>query len=301
MKTILSASMINEAYKFISANINLTPVLTSSYLNSLANKRLYFKCENFQKTGSFKARGALYSVLRKFPADEQGKSNKYKGCVTHSSGNHGQAVAWACQIASVPCTIVLPDNTPSIKSDAVRGYKSEIEFCDKPAATMIRTADRIATENSYIRIDDDMDLMLGQGTVAYELLEEVPHLNAIICSVSCGGLISGMAVYCKSVKPSLKLFAVEPVGKRLATCLRTNTRNLSGGCETSLETKAEALRMNQVGVETFPIIQRYVEPDDVFTVTDEEMIAATNMVFKRMKLVVELSAGMSVFGCLCIL
>ena len=283
----INIEKIQDAYKRISAYLSPTPVQTSTYIDSLAGKNLFFKCENFQKTGAFKARGALNAVLKNLTD----KTNAYNGCVSHSSGNHGQAVAWACQVNNIPCTIVLPKNTPQVKVDAVNTYKANVVFCENNPVSRVKTCARIAEEKNYAIVNpyDDYNVMCGQGTVALEFLEQVPQLDGLIVSVSGGGLIAGLSVYAKSVNPDIKIFAVEPENKRLAECLRQDERNLSGKPTSYLDTLAEGIRTEQYGVLTFPIISKFV--DDVFTVSDAEMIEATKLVLKRMKLVIELSAG----------
>lgn len=285
----INIEKIQEAYNRIKHLLKKTPVETSSYIDSLAGKNLFFKCENLQKTGSFKTRGALNAVLTKMSSEA--KNEKYKGCVTHSSGNHGQALAWACDVNKIPCSIVLPKNTPQVKVDAVKTYKADLEFCENNPVSRAETCEKISAEKDYVIINpyDDYDVMSGQGTVAYEFLEQIPQLDAILVSVSGGGLISGISSWAKAIKPSIKIFAVEPEKKRLAECLEKNERNLDNKAQASLTTMAEGIRMEQCGSLTFPIIKKYV--DDVFTVSDGEMIEATKLVFKRMKLVVELAAG----------
>ncbi len=283
----INADKIRQASVRLSAYLQPTPIHTSTYLDALAHKNLFFKCENFQKTGSFKARGALNAVLSK-TAD----STNFKGCVSHSSGNHGQAVAWACHVNNVPCSIVLPRNTPQVKVDAVRTYGAEVVFCENNPVSRVETCSGISVERNYAVVSpyDDYDVMCGQGSVAVEFLEQVPQLDAIVVSVSGGGLISGISAYAKAVKPEIKIFAVEPEGKRLGECLRRGERNLDGKATAYLATAAEGIRTEQCGALTFPVLSRFV--DDVFTVSDAEMIEATRVVFERMKLVIELSAGM---------
>lgn len=288
----INASKIKEAHERISQYLKPTPVLTSSYIDQLAGKRLFFKCENLQKTGAFKARGALNAVLKKMRNNNE-DTKEYKGCVTHSSGNHGQAVAWACDVNKLPCVIVLPKNTPQVKVEAVETYHSSVVFCENNPVSRQETCEQISKDKDFLIVKpyDDYDVMAGQGTVAYELLDQVPDLDAILVSVSGGGLISGISVYAKAIKPSIKIFAVEPENKRLGECLSKNERNLDKKPQASLTTLAEGIRMEQCGELTFPIMRTHVEPDDVFTVTDAEMIEATKLMMTRMKMVVELAAG----------
>jgi len=282
---------IKEAYSRIKTHLKPTPVETSTYLDSLAGYRLFFKCEQLQKTGSFKVRGALNTVMKKMGPgiDRQG----FLGCVTHSSGNHGQALAWACDVNKVPCTIVLPKGTPQIKVDAVATYHSELVYCENNPVSREEFTERIARDNNYLIVNpyNDYDVMCGQGTVALEFLEQVPSLDALLVTVSGGGLISGISVYAKSVNPRIKIIAVEPEGKRLSESLHKNERDLDHKPQADLNTMAEGIRLEQCGAMTFPIMKTLIEADDVITVSDMQMIEATKLVFKRMKLVIELSAG----------
>ena len=160
----------------------------------------------------------------------------------------------------------------------------------------VEVCDRLSKEENLLIVKpyDDYDVICGQATVACEFLEQIPALDAIVVSVSGGGLISGISSYAKSIKPSIRIFAVEPTGKRLSECLEKNKRNLDDKEPAFLNTKAEGIRTEQCGTLTFPIINKWVEPNDVITVTDEEMIEATNFVLQRMKIVIELSAGAAV-------
>ena len=290
----IDAEKIKEAYSRLKNVLNRTPVHTSGLIDSIIGKKIYFKCENFQKTGSFKARGALNAVLSKPLLNENNVG--YSGFITHSSGNHGTALSWACHNQNIPGTIVLPKNTPQVKVDSVLAYGATIEFCESNPVSREETCKRLSEQNRLLIVNpyDDYDVMCGQGTVACEFLEQVPNLDAILVSVSGGGLISGISVYAKSINPSIKIIAVEPVGKRLSECLSKKERNLDNKPQTALNTQAEGIRMEQCGHLTFPIMSKYIQPDDVFTVSDEEMIEATKLIFKRMKLVIELSAGAAV-------
>lgn len=288
---------IEKAFDRVSTFLKQTPVQTSSFIDSLIGRNVFFKCENFQKTGSFKVRGALNTVLKRMLPESN--TQGYKGCVTHSSGNHGQALAWACNVNNVPCSIVLPKGTPEVKVSAVKGYNAELVFCENNPVSRVDFTDRISKEKNYAIINpyDDYDVICGQGTVAYEFLKQVPELDAILVSVSGGGLISGISAYAKLIKPSIKIIAVEPEKKRLSESLQKNERNLEQKPQADLETLAEGIRLEQCGEMTFPIMHKYIEADDVLTVSDSEMIKATKLVFERMKMVIELSAGKFKFNC----
>ena len=205
-------------------------------------------------------------------------------------------MAWACNREKIPCTIVLPSNTPKIKIDSIQNYNAKIVFCEPNPTSRVEVCDRVSKEENLLVIKpyDDYDVMCGQSTIAYEFLEQIPQLDAILVSVSGGGLISGIATYAKAIKPSIKIIAVEPIGKRLSQCLRSKKRNLDDKEAAFLNTKAEGIRTELCGNLTFPIISKYVEPDDVITVSDEEMLEASNFILQRMKMVIELSAGAAV-------
>ena len=183
-----------------------------------------------------------------------------------------------------------------MKVDAVRTYNAAVVFCEPNPISRAETCTKLANEQNLLVIKpyDDYDIMCGQGTCAYEFLQQVPQLDGIVVSVSGGGLISGIATCAKHIKPSIKIFAVEPVGKRLSQCLAHNKRNLDDKKMAFLNTQAEGIRTEQTGELTFPIIRQLVQPEDVFTVTDEEMIEGTKFVFEKMKLVNELAAGAAV-------
>lgn len=290
----LTKDKIVDAHQRISQFLMQTPVHVSTTVDNIVGKKVFFKCENFQKTGSFKARGALNAVLKKICQSEN--ILNYSGIVTHSSGNHGTALSWACNYQAIPCTVVVPKDTPLNKIESIKAYNAELEFCEPNPSSRVEVADRLAAEKQLLLVKpyDDYDVMAGQGTVAVEFLEQIPDLDAILVSVSGGGLISGISTYAKSINPNIRIFAVEPVGKRLGQCIKSKNRNLDGKEPAFLKTKAEGIKTELCGELTFPIISSNIDPDDVFTVTDDQMIEATKFVFKRMKMVIELSAGAAV-------
>jgi serine racemase len=184
-KEELNCETIKQAHERIKDYLNYTPIQTSSIIDSITGKNVYFKCENLQKSGSFKPRGALNALLQK---------KNCSGIVAHSSGNHGAAVAWACQIKSIPCIIVLPKDTPKAKVDTVKSYNAKVIFCESNPTARVETCEKIAKEHNYCQISpyNDYNVMSGQGTVALEFLQQVPHLDALVVTVSGGGLISGI-------------------------------------------------------------------------------------------------------------
>jgi len=281
-----SLTEIKAAAKRISGHVHRTPVMQSSYLDSISNnKQLFFKCENLQKTGSFKARGALNALKTML---ETGK--KINLVVTHSSGNHGQAVAWASQQLDLPCTVVVPEGTPQVKCDAIQGYGAALVFCTPTPTGRKETADKIATENdgTIVHPYDNYDVIAGQGTIGLELLEEVPDLDIILVPISGGGMTSGIALAAKSLNPACQVVAVEPKGKELAKSLQEKER-LWENPPQFLNTIAEGIMTQQVGHLTFPILCELVQK--VVTVTDKQMADGCKLVAQRMKLVVEAASG----------
>lgn len=282
-------SDILAAKERISSYVHETPVFTSSTLNKAIGRKVFFKGENFQKTGSFKARGALNAVL-----SQKAKNPKLRGVITHSSGNHGQALAWASKLTDLDCTVVVTTNTPQSKCQAITDYGANIVYCEPTYLDRIKTCDRISREKNvpYISSSDDYDIMAGQGTIAIEFLKQVPQLDAIFVPVSGGGMAAGIAVAAQAIKQYIKVFIVEPEGKMCEKCLRTG-RRLWPETPQFLDTIADGLIIQQLGTRTWPIILERVEKN-VFTVNDEEIKQAMKFVFERMKLVIEPAAGTGV-------
>src|SRR5207244_1783748 len=255
--------------------------LTSSRLGEASGASLFFKCENFQKIGAFKARGATNAV---FALDD---ATARRGVATHSSGNHGAALARAAKLRSIPAHIVMPSNSAKVKVHAVESYGAKITFC-KPndAARKAACADVIAkTGATLIHSFENEDVMAGQGTVAVELLEDVSDLDLVICPVGGGGLLSGTAVAAKSMRPKIKVIAVEPANADDAA------QSFRAGQLIHTEKKftiADGLRTN-VGAPTFAIIQRYVH--DIVTVSEEAIVTAMRTIWETIKIVIEPSAA----------
>jgi serine racemase len=267
---------------------NATPVMTSSTLNSRFGRNFFFKCENMQKTGSFKVRGALNAVL------SLSAEQKKAGVCTHSSGNHGQAVAFAAQESGVACTVVVPDNTPQAKVDAIRGYGATVKLVEYTQRQA--TADKIVEDTGafFIHPYNNDEVMSGQGTLALELLESLPELDAIIVPISGGGMTAGIAAYAKGVKPSLRVFAVEPKGKGLGESLATGTRQLTASLA-PLDTIADAIRTKTTGDKPWEILNDLLEKD-ILEVTDEQIVEGLRFSLQRMKLVAE-PAGACAVAC----
>ncbi|XP_061196424.1 probable serine racemase [Saccostrea echinata] len=288
MANAVTIQDINMAYETISHYVHTTPVFTNLTLDHLVGRKVFFKAENFQKTGSFKARGALNAVLAL-----KSKNPYVKGVVTHSSGNHGEALAWASKIAQVECIVVVTKDTPKTKCQAIKGYGAELVFCQSPSDRK-KTCDHISNEKNfpYVPTADHYDIIAGQGTIAVEFLKQVPELDAILVPVSGGGMASGIAIAAKAIKPNIKVFLIEPEGKMCELCLQTGTRLWSDPPK-FLHTIADGLRLQPIGKLTWPIILDFVEKE-VFSVTDEDIIKAMKFVFERLKLVIEPTSAIGV-------
>ena len=277
----LDLDRIGAAHERIRARIHRTPVLTSERLNAASGVSLFFKCENFQKIGAFKARGATNAV---FALDD---ATARRGVATHSSGNHGAAVARAARLRGVPAHIVMPSNSAKVKIRAIEGYGAQVVFCEPTEnAREVRCAELIKkTGATLIHSFEHEHVIAGQGTAAVELLEDVPELDVIICPVGGGGLLSGTAIAAKSMRPQIKVIAVEPANADDAA------QSFRAGRRLVTEKKftiADGLRTN-VGERTFPIIRRYV--DDIVTVSEQAIVSAMRTIWETMKIVIEPSAA----------
>ena len=272
---------INEAAERIKPYAHRTPVLQSSWFNDQTGAELFFKCENFQKVGAFKFRGAC-NAISKLSKEDGGK-----GIVTHSSGNHAQAVALAAKLNGYKSTIVMPENAPKVKVDAVRGYGAEIVFCKSTIDAREETAQAIIekTGATFIHPYNHPDVIAGQGTSAKELLEEIPDLDAIIAPVGGGGLMSGTLIAAKAMKPGIRVFGAEP---ELADDAFRSLQ--SGKIEPVLraDTIADGLRTSLGGL-TFQIIQTHI--DDLVTVSEVSIIREMRNVWERMKIIIEPSCA----------
>jgi len=277
----LDLPAILAARERIQPHIHRTLVLTSSRLNEASKASLFFKCENFQKIGAFKARGATNAV---FSLDD---STARRGVATHSSGNHGTAVARAAKLRGIPAHIVMPSNSAKVKIRAVESYGARVVFCEPTEQARESTcADVIArTGATLIHSFENQSVIAGQGTAAVELLEDVPDLDVVICPVGGGGLLSGTAVAAKSMRPNIKVIATEPENADDAA------QSLRAGRLIHTEKKftiADGLRTN-VGEPNFAIIQRYV--DNIVTVSEGAIISAMRTIWETMKIIVEPSAA----------
>lgn len=273
---ILTAGAIQAAGKRISGAPNRTPVATSRTLDDLVNARVYCKCENFQRTGSFKFRGA-YNALS-LNAEAAG------GVLTFSSGNHAQALAFAGRLLNIPVTIVMPHNAPAIKRAATEGYGATVIPYDPSETVREALAQELAQERGLPIIPpyDHPDIMAGQGTCALELLLQQPDLDVLIAPVGGGGLLSGTAVAAKSHNPAIRVIGVEPEqADDAARSFRT------GRLQTirNPDTIADGARTPYLGQHTFPVIRAVA--DDIVTVSEYAIIHAMRFLWERMKLIVE--------------
>jgi threonine dehydratase len=283
LKAALTMQSIREAHARIRDKIHRTPVMTSEVLDELAGNRLYFKCENLQKVGAFKARGATNAVF--LLTDEEAA----KGVVTHSSGNHAAALARAARLRGIPAYIVMPSNSPQAKQAAVRRYGGDVVLCEPTLAARESTSRQVMERTGAVFIHpyDDLRVMAGQGTTAIELLEDVPGLDVILCPVGGGGQLSGVAVAAKDIKPVLRVIGVEPAGADDAA------RSLKAGHIIPMlepRTIADGLKTS-LGQRPFAEIMRLV--DDIVTVREESIVQAMRQVWEVMKLIVEPSGAVS--------
>jgi len=279
--TGLTLQSIREAHARIRDKIHRTPLVTSEALDELCGRRLYFKCENLQKAGAFKARGATNAVF--LLSDSQAA----QGVVTHSSGNHAAALARAAKLRGIPAYIVMPRNAPAAKQAAVRRYGGEVLLCEPTLAARESTARQVQekTRAEFIHPYNDLRVMAGQGTSALEMLEQQPDLDAILCPVGGGGNLAGMAVAAKSVKPAMRVWGVEPRGADDAA------RSFNSGKIEPLgepRTIADGLRTS-LGELPFAEIKRHV--DGIITVSEEDILRATRLIWEVLKLVVEPSGA----------
>jgi threonine dehydratase/serine racemase len=274
---------VQAASRRIRDHVHRTPVATCTTLDRLAGRALVLKCENLQRVGAFKFRGASNAVAA-LPDEVAAR-----GVVTHSSGNHGQALALAARLRGIPAHIVMPRNAAAVKLEAVRGYGAHVVLCEPtlPARDASAAALQQRTGASLVPPFDHPDVIAGQGTVALELLDQVSDLDAIVAPVGGGGLVSGIALAARELAPGLRVFAAEPRGaddaarsKSLGQLVpQTDPRTLADGLLTGL------------GELTWPVIRDLVEA--VLTVSEEEIVSAMRLLFERAKIVAEPSAAVA--------
>ncbi|MDQ2938336.1 MAG: threonine/serine dehydratase [Acidobacteriota bacterium] len=279
---MLTFDSIKQAAKRIRGRIHRTPVVTSRSFNEMAGCEVFFKCENLQRAGAFKIRGATNKILSL--TDEE----KRRGVAAFSSGNHAQAVALASREAGISAVIAMPEDAPKSKVMATRAYGANIVFYDRQKQDREGVAFEIAEREKRVMVPpyDDYVVLAGQGTCGLEFLEEVPDLDCLLAPCSGGGLFAGVSTAAKAVNPRIRCFAVEP-----DTADDTRQSFLKGE-RVSIPpppTIADGLRVQSPGTLTFPVLQKTAE--DVLTVTDEEIIETMKILLFRMKLLVEPSGA----------
>lgn len=279
---MLTIQLIQEARELISSRIHHTPIITSRAFDQIAGRRVFFKCENLQRAGAFKIRGATNKIQSLTPAE------KKRGVVAYSSGNHAQAVALAAREAGVRAVVAMPEDAPKSKVAATRNYGAEIVFYDRLNQDRKTVGEQIAKRDQLVMVPpyDDYLVMAGQGTCGLEFLEAVPDLDCILTPCSGGGLFAGVSVAAKAVNPRISCFAVEP-----ATADDTR-QSFVRGERVSIpppSTIADGLRVQSPGELTFPIIEQNAE--DILTVSDGEIVKALTFILFRMKLLVEPSGA----------
>ncbi len=280
---MISKKDLSAVHENIKPYIHHTPVVTSRLLNEMAGAELFFKCENFQRMGAFKMRGAANAILNLT------KEKQEKGVVTHSSGNFAQAVSLAAKSLQVPAYIVMPSSAPQVKKEAVKGYGGKITECPPSLSEREKAAQKIMEETgaTFVHPSNDLDVIYGQGTAALELLLEHPDLDFVITPVGGGGLIAGTALAVKHFGKNCQIIGAEPFEVDDAW------RSLqSGRIETNQTTNtiADGLK-TQLGEYNFPIIQELVQ--EIIRVEEEEIKSALKLIWERMKIVVEPSSAVA--------
>jgi len=279
---MLTLDLIKEAAARIAGRVHRTPVVTSQSFNEVAGRKVFFKCENLQRAGAFKARGATNKIL------SLSEDEKRRGVIAVSSGNHAQAVALAAREAGIRAVVCIPDDAPKMKVAATRGYGAEIRVFDRHKDDRDAFGREIAEREGLVMVPayDDYSIMAGQGTCGFEFLEEVPDLDCIMTPCSGGGLFAGVSTAAKSIKPSIKCFAVEP------DTANDTQQSFQKGERVKISpppTIADGLRVQTPGALTFPITR--ANADDVLTISDEEIIATMRFMLFRTKLLVEPSGA----------
>jgi threonine dehydratase len=279
---------VKAAWERLKSIANHTPIMTSRTLDAITEGEIFLKCENFQRIGAFKFRGA-YNAISQLTPDK-----KHKGVITHSSGNHAQAVALAAKLVGINATIVMPENSSPVKMAATRGYGAKIVLCGTKSTDRAEKTTELIEEHGYTFVHpyNNLNVIYGAGTAAYELIEEIGSLEIVLAPVGGGGLISGTSIAVKGLCPQAKVIGVEP--KNADDAYRSfktgkifpsiNPNTIADGLKTSL------------GDITFRIIKENV--DEILTVTEKQIIEAMKFLWERMKLVVEPSGAVPLAGLL---
>lgn len=278
---VVTLADIRAAHERIRPYIHRTPVLSSGILNDKVGASLFFKCENFQKVGAFKARGASNAIFSLSDAEAK------RGVVTHSSGNHGAALAWAAQKRGIRATVVVPHNAPAAKKIAIEAYGANIIYCEPTVAAREGTVAAQMSEHGYALVHpfDDDRVIAGQGTATLELLEEHPELDMVISPLGGGGLLSGTSIAAKGMKPGITVYGAEPRGAD------DGFRSFTSGVrvtEITPQTICDGLR-TVLSERTFNIIRKNV--DGIGTASEENVVAAMRMQWALLKIIVEPSCS----------
>ncbi|MGH8218159.1 MAG: pyridoxal-phosphate dependent enzyme [Steroidobacteraceae bacterium] len=279
----LALADIREAHARIRPFIHRTPILTSASLDGLAAARLFFKCENFQRIGAFKARGAHNAIFSLTEAQAA------RGVVTHSSGNHGAAVALAARNRGIPAYVVIPRTAAEVKKAAVARLGAAVTLCEPTLESREAEARRLIAETgaSFVHPYDDLRVIAGQGTSAIEILEDQPELDVLICPVGGGGQLAGIAVAAKGLRPGIVIAGAEPAQADDASRSFRAGRIMPAG---DPQTIADGLR-SSLGESSFALIRAHV--DEILTASEEAIIEAMRLVFERLKIVIEPSAAVA--------
>lgn len=270
-----------SAHARIRPHIHRTPVLTSSFLNGLTGAELFFKCENLQKAGAFKARGASNAV---FGLTDAGAA---KGVATHSSGNHGTCLSYAAGRRGIPCTVVMPRTAPQAKKDAVRGYGGRVVECEPSTSSREAVFAEVVAETGaeFVHPYNDHRVIAGQATCSLELNEEIADLDAVVAPIGGGGMVSGTCLALSTVNPAVRIYAAEP---RQADDAARSFRAGHIIADDAPETVADGLKVPLKEL-TWHFVQRHVT--DILTAEEDEIVEAMKLIWKRMKIVMEPSSA----------
>jgi len=279
----LTLEDVRKAHARIRPFIHRTPIMTSASLDELAGARLFFKCENFQRIGAFKARGAHNAVFSLTDAEAA------RGVVTHSSGNHGAAVALAARNRGIPAYVVIPRNAAEVKKASVARLGAAVTLCEPTLESREAEARRLIAETGalFVHPYDDLRVIAGQGTSALEMLEDQPELEALVCPVGGGGQLAGIAVAAKGLRPGVLIVGAEPAQADDASRSFRAGRIVPAG---NPQTIADGLR-SSLGESSFALIRAHV--DEILTASEEAIIDAMRLVFERLKIVIEPSAAVA--------
>jgi len=275
---------VEAAAARIAPHIHRTPVLTSSYFNGLTGADLHWKCENFQKAGAFKARGASNAVFGLTDAQAA------RGVATHSSGNHGLCLSYAAGRRGIPCTVVMPRTAPQAKKDAVRGYGGRVVECEPSTTSREAVFAQVVADTGaeFVHPYNDPRVIAGQATCSREMLEQVPGLDALIAPIGGGGMISGTCLTLSVLAPGIRIYAGEP---EMADDAARSFRAGHIIADDAPETVADGLKVPLKDL-TWHFVQRHVT--DILTVSEDEIVAAMKLVWQRMKIIIEPSCAVPV-------